>query len=80
MDSNLATRVRSVEPCPYLLRNAEGFYCRAVNWGFLAKMPEYGALFRPLTSNEVFFCLKEFKNCPDFKKALFYERKSKGEA
>jgi hypothetical protein len=80
MESNLATRSVSVEPCRYLLRDAEGFYCRASNWGFSSKMPEFGACFRPLTVEEVVFCLKAYNSCPDFKKALFYERKSKSEA
>jgi hypothetical protein len=72
--------LKGLDICPYLFKAPEGFYCRASNWGFSSKMPEVGACFRPLTVEEVVFCLKAYNSCPDFKKAKFYEEKSKSEA
>jgi hypothetical protein len=80
LEGNLATRVEVSERCPYLLRDNEGFYCRACNWGIVAVKVELGVCYRPLTLKEASNCLKLFKTCPDYKKEQFYERKMENEA
>jgi hypothetical protein len=80
LESSLATRVEVSERCPYLLRDNEGFYCRACNWGVVTVKVENGVCYRPLTFKEASNCLKHFKSCPDYKKERFYERRMENEA